>query len=925
MNRSTNQQSDIATINERLAKAYYLNARYYPILLLVAGIGIIAIYLLTQFGIFGDPAPQLINIGGSTIFFAIAESPILTFARRKNGIAANFLATVVVGIFAILLNYFWEGIVLITILLTLLTPFSAILTGMPRKYFLALFFLIALLVAGILSANANAPIERLQNDTPAAIATIVFFSATSLLLLTDSVVLQNRRFRSVQSLLLTSFIIIVIIPTLMSAALTAVGSYTNNQAQTYNSLEAITSLKEAQIETLLADSRKDAEKVLSDPRFSTNVLFLLTDAELDPTFQQGYKRLVRWRLEDAMATEEEKYKEIMVLDTRGNVMISTDQKTEGTNFERQPFFQQGRLIAHAGFADVLSFGSENLVIAAPILDPNNRDVHGVLVFRSNAVSIQEIMENTPGFNDAETYLVDLRFRPVTTTRTPTNIVQTKATLLATRINVTGGRSIYPGYTGQQVLGYYEWFEPLQLAIVAEVPLSTVISSSVRALAGSSLLALILIAIAIAAVVVSARTISDPITNLAQTTQSFAAGEFSARAIVEREDEIGALAESYNQMAAQLQDMIGKLEQRVADRTLELESQSLRLRVAAEIARDSATAQNLNELLDQAAQLICNRFGFYHAGIFLLDLNKQYAVLVASPTEAGKKMIENNHKLRVGETGIVGRVAASGEPRVTLNTGADAVYFNNPYLPNTRSEMALPLKVGNNVIGVIDVQSDQEQAFNEDDVAIMQVMADQLATAIERTRLLQEVQKNLKELEGAYGRITSESWKKLASSNLIGNIGYHFDNIRLESVTEMPDLANTAFKTGMMASSNANGSGVFTEHMIALPIKLRGQTIGVVNLKLKEDYDHSTMQVIEAATERLASALESARLYEEARLRADREEAISRVTTAISASTEYEQILQATVREIGNILSDTEVAIQIVEDPASSKRADQREQ
>jgi GAF domain-containing protein/HAMP domain-containing protein len=465
---------------------------------------------------------------------------------------------------------------------------------------------------------------------------------------------------------------------------------------------------------------------------------------------------------------------------------------------------------------------------------------------------------------------------------------------------------------------------MKVGVIAEVPVGYVVLTSFRTLAGSAVLALFVAAIAVLAVVLSARTISDPIKTLAQTTESYAMGKFSARAVVDRADEIGALSQAYNQMAAQLQETIGKLEQSVASRTRALEDQTLRLRVAAEIARDAASARDLDELLAQAAKLICQRFGFYHAGIFLLDHDKEYAVLVASPTEAGKKMIENGHKLRVGEIGIVGRVAATGESRVTLNTGTDRVYFNNPYLPSTRSEMALPLKAENNIIGVLDVQSDQEQAFNEDDVAIMQVMADQLATAIERTRLLQEVQRNLKELESAYGRFTGQNWEQSSAGNLTGMRGYRFDNIRIQPVTELTELADTVLKTGTMMSSNGSKPGVDKEYKVAIPIKLRGQTIGVVNLKLKEGYDRNTISVIELAAERLASAMESARLYEEARLRADREQSISRITTAISASTEYEQILQTTVREIGSILSDTEVAIQLLEVSDTTKRSKEQE-
>jgi GAF domain-containing protein len=298
-------------------------------------------------------------------------------------------------------------------------------------------------------------------------------------------------------------------------------------------------------------------------------------------------------------------------------------------------------------------------------------------------------------------------------------------------------------------------------------------------------------------------------------------------------------------------------------------------------------------------------------------------MVSSPTEAGQKMIESDHQLRVGEGGIVGRVAATGEPQIALDTGADSLFSTTPFLPNTRSEMALPLKVENNMIGVLDVQSDQPRAFNEDDIAIMQVMSDQLATAIERTRLLQEAERNFKELENAYGQFTRDNWKKVVEGT--GSLGYRFDNVRLERITELPDTPGDGIMTGTAARSNGQNSGTEQERSVAIPIKLRGQTIGVVNLKLKEGYDQSTIAIIESVAERLASAMESARLYEAARLRADREQSISRVTTAISASTGYEQILQTTVRELGSLLGDTEVAIQILDDQAVAKRNGQGEQ
>jgi GAF domain-containing protein len=272
------------------------------------------------------------------------------------------------------------------------------------------------------------------------------------------------------------------------------------------------------------------------------------------------------------------------------------------------------------------------------------------------------------------------------------------------------------------------------------------------------------------------------------------------------------------------------------------------------------------------------------------------------------MIANNHKLRVGEVGIVGRVAYTEEPRITLDTGADAVYFDNPFLPNTRSEMALPLKVENRMIGVLDVQSDQPQAFDKDDVAIMQILADQLATAIERTRLLQQVEQNLRDLQQAYGQFTREGWKTLSESGLLNKTGYRFDNIRIQSISEAPKYGDEVMKTGTSLMKNTGDV-----NQVAIPIKLRGQTIGVVSANLKDGYTQNTISTLELAIERLAQSLESARLYEQARLRADREQAIAQVAANISSAADFDAILRTTVEELGKSLGDAEVSIQITSD------------
>lgn len=363
-----------------------------------------------------------------------------------------------------------------------------------------------------------------------------------------------------------------------------------------------------------------------------------------------------------------------------------------------------------------------------------------------------------------------------------------------------------------------------------------------------------------------------------------------------------------QKESELIEVQNSLEEKVSERTKELEIQSQRLLVAAEIAKDAASSRNLSDLLQRSGQLIQDRFGFYHTGLFLIDPNKEFAVLTASPTEAGRQMILNEHKLRVGYTGIVGRVASTGEPRIVLDTESDSTHEHNPLLPNTRSEMALPLRVDKEIIGVLDVQSDQPQAFTDSDIAVIQILADQLATTIERTRLLQQVELNLKDLENAYGAATSETWAAMVENDQLKNAGYQFDNVRLRPINEVPALGQKAMLNGKKVSES-NGS---KQESVAIPIKLRGQPIGVVTVKLKEGHKETVVSTIEQAVERLAVALENARLFEEARQRANREQTISQVTSAISSAPEFDAILRTAVEEIGKSLGDSEVSIRIVE-------------
>ena len=273
MKSFSNQDSNIQQADEKLGQIFYANGRYNALFLGAAGLGFVVIYILSIFRFLGEPSPQLLYISGAIFFLAMAQFPILKLARQKRGIAANFFGALAVGIFTILIASFWEGITPIAIILVFVTPAAAITTGTPRKYYLHFLFLIIAIIAGILYADTNPlSINRLRTDTTVAIASLAFLAATGLLLLTATIIARSGRYRSLRNQLLTSFVIIVSIPTVMAAVLSAIGAYVNNEAQVLNVLETVSKLKENQINSVIDNFKVDSVRISQDSDFSRNAL-----------------------------------------------------------------------------------------------------------------------------------------------------------------------------------------------------------------------------------------------------------------------------------------------------------------------------------------------------------------------------------------------------------------------------------------------------------------------------------------------------------------------------------------------------------------------------------------------------------------------------------------------------------------------------
>lgn len=177
-----------------------------------------------------------------------------------------------------------------------------------------------------------------------------------------------------------------------------------------------------------------------------------------------------------------------------------------------------------------------------------------------------------------------------------------------------------------------------------------------------------------------------------------------------------------------------------------ERQAALLQTAARVSRSIASILDLNLLFNRTVDIICDEFGFYYAGIFLVDETGEWAVLKAGRGEAGRAMLAERHKLKIGGNSMIGAAIQNRSGRIALDVGKEAVFFRNPFLPKTRSEMALPLIAGDEVIGALTVQSELEAAFSDDDIAALQTMADQLAVAIANAKLMRQNQDLLRQAE-----------------------------------------------------------------------------------------------------------------------------------------------------------------------------------
>jgi len=778
--------------------------------------------------------------------------------------------------------------------------------------------------------------------------------------------------------LLFWFVVLPIVSLIVAGVIVSTISVQNARRSAVERLSAIGTLKQSEINDWVASRQAEIALITKVPQIQAKLLYVLTAKSRDSLVVATEEQLQEYF--SSVVAESGAFEELLLLDTSGRALLSTDPGQVGSLHNQQAYFIEGLKgpYVHPPYYSLYT-AAPSMIVAQPVREGPEGQVWGVVVARLNLEHLAQVMRGEAGLGQTgETYLVNGAGLLLTPPRFGQSLtlgqeLRTEGVKQGLALSTLAseeriGWSIYTNYRGQQVLGVYQWLPELQSVLLAEQSMNEVLALTRGILISGLAILLVAAAVAVGVALLVSRRITRPLVGLTTMANLIATGDLAQEVpYTERQDEIGTLARAFHQMSQQLHGLITGLEERVAERTArwqeanyKLQRRAIQLEASAQVARAITSILNLNDLLAEVVNLIRDRFGFYHAGIFLLDDTGQWAVLRQATGEAGQRMLAKKHRLAVGGKSIVGWVTSHRQPRIALDVGADAVHFKNPELPHTRSEMALPLMVGGRLLGALDVQSTEEAAFDEEDVAILSLMADQVAVAIDnalkfsREATILEATSPLYRASRSIALATSLDdvlqgivehvagpYADRCALNLFSDPGeeplclevaavwdraddapdpvgtrYPAERFRLihhlRQVTAEPLVVNDLLTDVTDARLDNESRRWLTEHLqlraaLLLPLVSAGRSVGVLLVACRQPHawTEAELRIFRSLSDQAAVAVENARLFQQMEMSSHRERQIREITNEIRRSLDVEAILKTTIRELSEAVGAEE--------------------
>jgi GAF domain-containing protein len=395
---------------------------------------------------------------------------------------------------------------------------------------------------------------------------------------------------------------------------------------------------------------------------------------------------------------------------------------------------------------------------------------------------------------------------------------------------------------------------------------------------------------------------------------------------------------------------------------ESQATALQFETAAEIARDISSSLNLDELLKKAVELIRSRFNFYHASVLLKDMPGEFVVVREATGDPGAQLKRSGYKLGVGSKSIIGHVSEKGDTLVVNDTSRDSTYLANPLLPETRSEAALPLKVGDRILGVLDVQSNRNYAFSDDNLRILQILADQLAIAVINSELFAETQEHLAQhrllhhitTTAASGTTLDEALQSAVNGlqvTLGGDrvsilmvdrekkglevkaaVGYTQEVFQMKipigsgitgwcALHRRPIRVNNVTRDARYIEGSPN-----TRSEMTIPLLYRSELLGVLNVESEQTgaYAENDEELLGTLGGSLAAIIANARLLEQIRAQAERERILFEISDKIRRTTDMQTILATTASELTRAVGATSARIKLGTVAVNPDRSTSRE-
>ena len=710
--------------------------------------------------------------------------------------------------------------------------------------------------------------------------------------------------RQIRWTLVVTYVLLAVLPMLLVTAFIINSTYNQIEQSTYNQLEGVAQVKKNNISTWLEQTQSSLEQ------------FTVGRPNLYPTLQSenGVQSISDLLAQTDIA--QPLFNGVFIYDTDGTILASSESAQIGRTVANQPYFA-GSLVGNndeegnvdyiqAPYYD-LRTGELTMLVTHGLHDPNTGELFAIVATEPNLDTLGNIMLERTGLGETgDAYLVspESNFLLTPSRFEDDGYIQTRAYRsegIDNALQGIDGSGQYNNYQDppETVYGAYRWLPDLQVGMLVELAEADAQATTTTIRGISTVVAAIIGVLAGFIGFLIAGRIANPIMSLTQTASEVAGGDVSQQVAIHRRNEIGLLADAFNRMTTQLRDLISSLEDRVAQRTHRLE-------IIATLGEEFNTIYDLDTLLAKAVTQIGDKFNYYHTHIYMLDESGKKLVVQAGLGEAGRQLKAEKYAIALDTpSSLVARVARTKQVVQVDNVREDPAWLPNPLLPDTYSEMAVPIMAGGNVVGVLDVQENKIGGLDEGDAGLMRSLANQIGTAVANIQLINNIQARAHEME-VVASVSSEVISILDSQDTLQNVVnltkdgfglYHAHIYLLDPEDEILKLTAGAGTVGqtlveqkhqipldreqsLVARAARTRQTVFvndvtqdpgflpnpllpaTQAELASPIIIEDRVLGVLDVQDVRPFDETTILTMNTLTDQIGAVLQNSALYEE---------------------------------------------------------------